>query len=723
MRGLKVLLLAGLVAAGCGQRVRPSLIGPGRALTVDEVVDSRAITGVSPGAPQWAPDGEHFAFIWREEPTAQGEVWLADRDGGRRRQLTGEEDLTSGVRQFMWDPGGDSLLFVRGDVLWRTDLEARATPVCSGLGRASRLDLSPNGELVAFLRDGDLWVCELVSGSVRRLTSVSVPTVSSLTAGRYARRDVEIGPYIWGGPTHAWAPDSSTIAVHHVDRRHLPTESFPDFLAAGTEPNPVRRGYPGDPNEARRVGLVTVATGELQFLDLPEPTENRIVDFSWSSGGRLLIDRDSDTAVDRWLHVYDPANATLQEIWHDSRETRVYTSAGSTWHPDGEHVLFLGDLADRYGLYMVGGGLDEPRLLSNPDFDVTSSPRVAAGGSAVFYESNEPNPAETHVFRVSLSGGAPERVTKRAGQSRAYPSPDGERVAILHSNDTTPSELYLAEVGSAEPARRLTHSQPPAFDRRPWGQVRYATFPSSVDGATVHARIVEPRGLDRSDRRPVVFGPVYSNTVRNRWGGRWGLIQQQLVERGFIVVQVDVRGSTGYGREFREGFLADFAGKDLEDLASAVEFMKTQPGVDPRRFGVWGSSYGGTLTVYALLKKPELFMAGVAGAAAVDPYAFGGDDVAIVRRPSTHPEAFTRGAAQYAKNLRAKLLFIHGMQDQVVPFRTTVALAEELMRQGKDFDFAFAARANHGWTGRRHHARYLIAKLVDHFTRHLRPGS
>jgi len=248
------------------------------------------------------------------------------------------------------------------------------------------------------------------------------------------------------------------------------------------------------------------------------------------------------------------------------------------------------------------------------------------------------------------------------------------------------------------------------------------TFPSRIDDYTLHARVLEPVDLDRGKRYPVVFGPVYSNTVRNRWGGRNALLHQLLVERGYIVVQVDVRGSTGYGRAFREEFLMDFGGEDLDDLHSAVEYMATLPYVDPDRIGIWGSSYGGLLTIYSLLKKPGVFKAGVAGAAAVDPYFFGTDDVAIVRRPQSHPEAFARGAAQYAGNLQDHLLIIHGTQDDVVPFKTTVMLAEELMRHGKDFDFAFAPGATHGWTRRPHHARYLLGKLVAHFDRYLGAG-
>ena len=228
--------------------------------------------------------------------------------------------------------------------------------------------------------------------------------------------------------------------------------------------------------------------------------------------------------------------------------------------------------------------------------------------------------------------------------------------------------------------------------------------------------------MKRGKQYPVIFGPAYSNTVRNRWAGTIGLLQQLLVQRGYIVIQVDVRGSTGYGREFREEFLMDFAGKDIEDLESAVNYLSTLPYVDPDRIGIWGSSYGGTLTIYSLFKKPGLFKAGVAGAAAVDPYFFGTDDVAIVRRPQSHPEAFKRGALQYADNLEDHLLIIHGMQDHVVPFKTTVVLAEELIRLGKDFDFVFAPGATHGWTRPNHYARYLFGKLLTHFDRYLGPG-
>ena len=323
-------------------------------------------------------------------------------------------------------------------------------------------------------------------------------------------------------------------------------------------------------------------------------------------------------------------------------------------------MVFLSDLGDRYGLYLLTPGEETPNLLTNKSFDVTGTPLITAPANRIFFQSNEPSPYERHVFHISDEGGASTRITTLPGQHRPYPSPDGMRVALLHNSDLSPTELYLMDTRDGLLETQITISPNSEFMDRSWVKPRYATFKSQIDDYTLHARILEPANIKRGKRYPVIFGPAYSNTVRNRWAGTIGLLQQLLVERGYIVIQVDIRGSTGYGREFREEFLMDFAGNDIEDLESAVNYLSTLPYVDPERIGIWGSSYGGTLTIYSLFKKPGLFKAGVAGAAAVDPYFFGTDDVAIVRRPESHPEAFARGALQYANNLEDHLLIIHG---------------------------------------------------------------
>ena len=149
------------------------------------------------------------------------------------------------------------------------------------------------------------------------------------------------------------------------------------------------------------------------------------------------------------------------------------------------------------------------------------------------------------------------------------------------SDDVTPTELMVMDARPGRSRAPRHHLAAPRSSRAtPWVRPRYATFTNAVDGFVVHARILEPAGARPHARHPVIFGPVYSNTVRNRWNGLAGTLQQFLVQQGYIVVQVDVRGSVGYGRAFREAFLMDYGGKDLDDLQAVVDGLKALPYVD-----------------------------------------------------------------------------------------------------------------------------------------------
>lgn len=694
-------------------------------LSLHRVFEQPSLFGTPPSRPLWSPDSEYLAFFWSEPGQSQRGLWIVRRDGsGLLRLDSGTSAVSAAVREMVWLPDGASLVSLRGDSVWLTTLDGSSRTLASSQNGATNLAVAPDGKHVSWLRDGDLWLLDRDSGDVRALTDIGIPSISALNAGRYRRPDREIGPGIWGGPTYAWSPDSRYIAVHHVDRRDMRRVAFPDYLAADdTDPNYVRRGYPGDPNESRSVGFISLDSGRLQLLDMQETTANQVVGFSWSTDGVLLIDAASDTAVDRWLYTVEPDKGVRREIWHHRRESRIYTRFGAVWSAGGSEVVFLSDQADRYGLYALDTTVAEPvvRRISDPGSDVLAPPRLAAQTGDLYYPASGGLPYERHVYRAALDGGDPVRMSQRPGHHDGYPSPDGNAIAIISSDDSTPPELYLGDAEGAS-LQRVTESPLPEFHQRDWAQARYVSFPSGIDDYTLHARILQPPELEPGRRYPVLFGPMYSNTVRNRWAGVYTESQQLLVQQGYIVVQVDVRGSTGYGRDFREEFLADFAGEDIDDIASAVDYLRTLPYVDPERLGIWGSSYGGTLTVYTLLTRPGLFCAGVAAASAVDPAYFGTDDVAIVRRPADEPAIFARRASELAANLEDHLLLIHGLQDQVVPFRTVARLAEAFIREGRNFDFAIAPGATHGWRSESPYARFLFGKLIEHFDRHLKSG-
>jgi dipeptidyl-peptidase-4 len=728
---------------------------PGAALPIERVAALPSLIGTAPSSPVWAPDSRRLAFLWNDAGWPFRDVWIVAADGSGLHRVTDmqravagpalpPDDSTEalaaraaarargGVGEVLWSHDGRTLLFThRGDA-YRIAPDGSGLTAIAATGGVSDLALSPDGGRLAFIRDGDLWVLDLAAAGAQpdRLTAIGVPGIGTAPVGTYNRAEAEVGTGVWGAdwPPFAWSPDGRTIAFHAVDRRHLRKVPFPYALGRETTVNELRRGYPGDENERRMLGLVQVATRRVEMLPIEAPGARAISDFSWSPSGRLLVDQVTDTGTERWLFVVEPGSTVLAPVWHDRRDSRIYPAYVARWSSDGRKVYVVADLDERDRLYAIDIATPSARpvALTSGDWDVAgergaATVHVAGARKAIFVTGTLKSPYERHVYRLPEGGGPAVAVTSRPGVHVPVVSPDGTHVALVWSDDVTPPELLVRGTEPGTDETRVTTSPPPEFGRHAWARPRYATFRNAVDGFTVHARILEPPGLDRTRKHPVIFGPVYSNTVRNRWGGLAGTVQQSLVQRGYIVVQADVRGSVGYGRAFREAFLMDYGGKDLDDLAAVADGLTGLPYVDGERMGIWGTSYGGLLTVYALLKRPGMFTAGVAGAPATDPFAFGPDDVAITRSPATHPDAFVRGSAhRLGADLRDHLMIVHGMMDDVVPFRTTLNLVERLLLLGKDVDLVTAPAATHAWSAREHYAVYFYRKLVQYFERHLR---
>ena len=249
-------------------------------LTLDDLFATPKLTGTTPSRPAWAPNSEHFAFSWSEPGKPGRGLWVSTSDG---KEVRLRSNTASGaVLDIVW-ADATTIVSLRGNALWQTSLsqgdDVQLMPVEAG---ARNLSISPGGNQAAYLRNGDLWLADFSSKQNRQLTEIGIASLTSLRKGRYSRPEREIGPGIWSGPTYKWSPDGKTIALHVVDRREMRKVPFPDYLATETNPNEVRRGYPGDPNEIRRVGLLDVQSGDITYLDVPDPDANQVIDFNWS---------------------------------------------------------------------------------------------------------------------------------------------------------------------------------------------------------------------------------------------------------------------------------------------------------------------------------------------------------------------------------------------------------------------------------------------------------
>ncbi len=724
----------------------PAFTPSDEAPSLEQIVGLPSLTGTAPQRPVWSPDSSKVAFLWNDEGMPFLDVWVVDRDGNNLERLTAlaperaprpepglsrEEMLervarreARGISEITWWPDASRVLFSHDGTLLSVPAQGgEAVAVLPDEGDGRSLQFDPSGERLAFLRGLDLWLHDFARDETTRITELGKPGIGTVPVGAFAGPDsIVVGP--------TWSADGRYLAFEHLDRSEVRRVPIPAWLH-GKEPmlHEVRRPYPGDRDEARRVGIYDTQSKKTSWPELGDPKTRITYEYSWSPAApELMVHQGIDVAETRWIHVVDAATGAVRTVWDDQRPKRVYPIFRAVWAPSGKEIYFIADHEEFYRLYALPSSGGKARRLTG-DYDVAgtrSGAYLEFAGPALYFVAASPTPYERHLFRLAPAAGGIEQITTRAGLHDPVVSPDGRAFASVMSSDRHPAELYVGQTTPGVESARVTDSPIDAFDRFDWIEPRYVTFPARTGGYTLHARIVEPRDRVPGGRYPVLIGNIYSNTVRNSWDAVRPTthLQQRLALTGeYIHVQVDLRGSVGYGVDFREAFQGDWGRGDLTDLVALVDYLKTLDYVDPDRIGLWGNSYGGLMVLSALFREPGVFAAGVAGAPAVDVYHFTGFDQHLTRRPETHPEIFETGSLlDLGEELRDPLLIIHGMHDDIVPFKTTLMLTEKLMLLGKDFDLVGMPRAPHWWAGTEHYAIYTFGKLEDFFRRHVPPG-
>jgi dipeptidyl aminopeptidase/acylaminoacyl peptidase len=299
-------------------------------------------------------------------------------------------------------------------------------------------------------------------------------------------------------------------------------------------------------------------------------------------------------------------------------------------------------------------------------------------------------------------GGSLTRLTSAAGKHAAVVSPDDRWIADVHSYANKPPELYVQENRSGAEARKLTTSPAQEFSQYPWLDVPIVTF-SARDGIKVPARLYKPAGFARGGPAVVfVHGSGYLQNVDRKWSTyyREYMFHHVLMERGYMVIDVDYRGSAGHGRDWRTAVYEHMGGKDLNDAVDAAKYLVADHGVNPRKIGIYGGSYGGFLTLMAMFTQPEVFAAGAALRPVTDWAMYNhGYTSDILNLPQTNPEAYRRSSPIYfAEGLKGALLICHGMVDTNVQFSDSVRLAQRLIELRKEnWELAVYPVENHSF--------------------------
>lgn len=431
----------------------------------------------------------------------------------------------------------------------------------------------------------------------------------------------------------------------------------------------------------------------------------------WSADSRhaVVVVRSLDFK-DRWIMALDPNTGQLRhldrqhdEAWIDGPGiSRWMGNIGSIgWMPDNRRIWFQSEESGFSHLYAVDAITGKKEALTSGKFEVFN-PQISQDEKYFYFTSSEGDFGQRHLYRMPVDGGKRKRITSLSGNNRVVISPDESQLAIIQSTSNRPWELFLQPNKAGAKAKQLTDSRSDAFKSYAWREPEFITF-SASDGVEVHARLFRPEQTATPGPAVVfVHGAGYLQNAHKWWSSyyRENMFHNLLVDHGYTVLDIDYRGSAGYGRDCRTGIYRHMGGKDLSDHIDGVKVLTEKYNVDPNRIGIYGGSYGGFITLMALFTEPGVFKAGAALRPVTDWAHYNhGYTASILNQPQDDSLAYVRSSPIYhAEGLQDALLMCHGMVDTNVHFQDVVRLAQRLIELGKDnWEVAMFPMEGHGF--------------------------
>jgi dipeptidyl aminopeptidase/acylaminoacyl peptidase len=467
------------------------------------------------------------------------------------------------------------------------------------------------------------------------------------------------------------------------------------------------------------MGVVALDGSVVQWMDLPgavseagTATKRELASvrfLAWNDAGTTgLIGLGSADFKDAWLYSIDASSGKLTLLHHLHDDAWVagpcaFWTSCAGWLPDSRTAWFTSERDGFNHLYTVsldGSGLKQ---LTSGKWEVHNV-SIAPSRDRFYLTTSEGSPFEWHFYQMGLNGENGVRVTTMPGRQEATPSPDGSRLAYVHSYSNTPPELYLADNKPGAKAVRVTTSPTAEWRSFNWIAPEIVWIDAS-DGVKVPARIYKPADLGaQPNGAGVIFvhGAGYAQNVHNWWASyyREYMFHHLLASRGFVVLDIDYRASAGYGRDWRTAIYRHMGGKDLSDQVDGSRYLQRNFGISPEQVGIYGGSYGGFITLMALFNEPKSFGAGAALRAVTDWAHYNhGYTGRILNLPQNDTLAYRRSSPIYfAEGLEDPLLIAHGMVDTNVHFSDVVRLAQRLIELGKqNWEMAVYPVEDHGF--------------------------
>ncbi len=669
---------------------------------------------------QWVPRSDRISYLKpaRERRPGPLDLWTEEAASGKKTLVLSASSLrATGERAaqepgplagYEWSPDGQSVLFTLDDNLW---IASAKTGKAAALTREKQArefpEFSPDGSRVAYVQKGDLYCVEVATGEIRRLSSDGGSGVANGRLDWVYEEELADR----GGRSYAWSPDSGSVAYLRLDDARVPSYPIVDFGPdrAGLDRQPYPR--PGDPNPVPGVRVVAV-NGTLRAReDFPGEDVYVLPELVWTRDSRSVgfgvLNREQTRLDERLLDV---ASGKTRPLFSESDSRWLNVSNFAAGPPilplplfleDGEHFLWISERSGFAHLYRGDLSTGKLEAITSGDWMVDALCGIDEKSGWISFLSTRGDARRRQIDRVRFDGSGLERISRDEGTHRAELSPDGRFFVDTFSTVSQPPSLRLCRPDGA-PVRVIAEpsaeARELALGRTEWADVK------ASDGTLLHGRLVKPPDFDPSRRYPVVvevYGGPSVQEILDAWGTT-SAFDHLLAGSGYLVWELDNRGSWGRGHAFETPIFEDFGRLELEDQLAGVRYLKSLPFVDASRLAITGWSYGGFLTLYAISHSPETWRCAVAGAPVTDWSLY--DSIyteRYMRTPAENPGGYDRSSpVRAASRIRAKLLLVHGTSDDNVHLQNTIRMIEALTRADVDYELEILPGQLHGIRGR-----------------------
>jgi len=716
-------------------------------LTIERIYSSPSLNGQTPKALKLSPDGKRVTYLqgkkdnlnrydlWEynissqenkllvnADDLEQGNEVLSDEEKARRER---QRVYGSGIIEYFFSNDGSALLFpLNGDIYYYNLASQQAKRLTHTKAFETDVKFSPKGNYVSFIRQQNIYVLTIKTGKEKKLTKDGKGVIKNGMAEFVAQEEMHRMTGYW------WSPDEKHIAFLKVDESPVSVVIRNEIYADNIKL--IKQRYPATGTNNVKVKLaVTDTKGKrTHFVNLGKNTDIYIPRVKWFPNSEQLSfqwqSRDQKTLK---LNAYNLKTTQVKTLLTEISDHWINLNDDLTFLTQDNSFIWASERDGYKHLYHYSAKGKLIAQLTKGKWVVNDLKSVDEKTGWLYFTARADTPLERHLYKVPLDGKSPDhvvRISQRNGFHSIVFANNHKTYIDKFSSINTPPQVSLHKSNGdlitwlAENKITATHPATPYIDN-----LVIPTFGAikSTDGkADLYYKLYQPKNLIPGKKYPVivnVYGGPHAQRVTNSWQGF--TMTQYYIQQGYIVFQLDNRGSNYRGTAFEFPIYKQLGKVEIADQITGVNYLRSLPFVDKKHIAIYGHSYGGYMALMAMFKAGEYFSTGVAGAPVTDWMLY---DTHYTERyleqPQNNPEGYKKSSVfPYIDGLKGDLLLYHGMADDNVLFTNSTKLMKALQDKNKHFELMTYPGSKHSMRGKKVKV-HLNTTIADFFNRHLK---